>query len=330
MENLQLKGCDLVEKEGLINEWFAVLKTEELKEEPKQVYVLGVRIVVFRNESGVYAFLDLCIHRGSVLSLGKVRDGNLVCPYHAWEYNSEGVCVRIPSLPCHRAIPLKARTKVFQCKEEYGLIWVCIGNEPKQFINYEDFGLPRTKTIVYGPYEVKANAPRVMENFLDVAHLMFVHEGILGDPNYSEIKDFDVHFMDGKLVTDKISIFQPIGIMDYTEYVYTVTSPVVARIDKFFPNTENHSSLMIFTLQESEEKTKVYMLSTRNYDLNKRTSDSIEQQNYIFSQDLPIVENQKPELLPLDLQAELHLKSDRLSIAYRKWLKELGVKVGTA
>ena len=37
-----------------------------------------------------------------------------------------------------------------------------------------------------------------------------------------------------------------------------------------------------------------------------------------------------PELLPPDLQAELHLRSDRTAIAYRKWLRELGLTFGTA
>jgi phenylpropionate dioxygenase-like ring-hydroxylating dioxygenase large terminal subunit len=49
-------------------------------------------------------------------------------------------------------------------------------------------------------------------------------------------------------------------------------------------------------------------------------------QNSIFSQDAPIVESQRPELLPLYLQAELHLRSDRLAIAYRRWLKEMTVR----
>jgi phenylpropionate dioxygenase-like ring-hydroxylating dioxygenase large terminal subunit len=53
-------------------------------------------------------------------------------------------------------------------------------------------------------------------------------------------------------------------------------------------------------------------------------------QDEIVSQDVPIVESQRPELLPLDLQAELHLRSDRTAIAYRKWLKELGLTFGTA
>jgi phenylpropionate dioxygenase-like ring-hydroxylating dioxygenase large terminal subunit len=50
----------------------------------------------------------------------------------------------------------------------------------------------------------------------------------------------------------------------------------------------------------------------------------------IIAQDIAIVESQRPELLPLDLQAELHLRSDRLAIAYRKWLQQLGLTFGTA
>jgi phenylpropionate dioxygenase-like ring-hydroxylating dioxygenase large terminal subunit len=47
-------------------------------------------------------------------------------------------------------------------------------------------------------------------------------------------------------------------------------------------------------------------------------------EDMITLRDVPIVESQRPELLPLDLQAELHLRSDRMAIAYRKWLRELG------
>ena len=54
-------------------------------------------------------------------------------------------------------------------------------------------------------------------------------------------------------------------------------------------------------------------------------AEMIAYQNAIFAQDRPIVESQRPALLPLDLQAELHLRSDRTALAYRKWLKEQGI-----
>ena len=48
----------------------------------------------------------------------------------------------------------------------------------------------------------------------------------------------------------------------------------------------------------------------------------------IFEEDRAIVEGQRPELLPLDLQAELHLRSDRMAIGYRTWLRRLGLRYG--
>ena len=48
----------------------------------------------------------------------------------------------------------------------------------------------------------------------------------------------------------------------------------------------------------------------------------------IALQDQPIVENQRPEELPLDLAEELHLKGpDVVAIAYRRFMAELGVDI---
>ena len=52
-------------------------------------------------------------------------------------------------------------------------------------------------------------------------------------------------------------------------------------------------------------------------------------QNLVASQDIAIVNSQQPRRLPLNLQAEVHLPSDRYSIAYREWLKQQGITFGT-
>jgi hypothetical protein len=36
-----------------------------------------------------------------------------------------------------------------------------------------------------------------------------------------------------------------------------------------------------------------------------------------------------PVRIPIDLRQELHLRSDRLGLEYRRWLKELGITYGT-
>ncbi|OKH38258.1 hypothetical protein NIES2101_36115 [Calothrix sp. HK-06] len=48
----------------------------------------------------------------------------------------------------------------------------------------------------------------------------------------------------------------------------------------------------------------------------------------IISEYRVILESQRPPRLPLDLQAEVNLPSDRYSIVYRKWLKKQGVTFG--
>lgn len=322
-----------MQQDRLWNEWHPVCKADELLEDPKQVFVLGERVVIFRNDKGVHAFKDLCIHRGAALSLGKVKNGNLVCAYHAWEYNSDGICEKIPALPCDRPIPKKARATVYHCEEYLGLIWVCLGEEPQPLIRYPEYGQAGYRTAICGPYEVKANAPRIIENFLDVSHLMFVHEGMLGDEDHAEIVDYDVDFIDNRFITSKIPVYQPNSDGrskgGYSDYVYEILNPTTARFTKTTEGSDDEFTILVAVNQEGKEQSRVFMLLTRNYDLDQPDDSFIEFQDIIFYQDLDVVESQKPELLPLDLQAEMHLKSDALTIAYRRWLDELGVENGT-
>ncbi|MEN0649477.1 hypothetical protein NSQ82_10670 [Caldifermentibacillus hisashii] len=45
----------------------------------------------------------------------------------------------------------------------------------------------------------------------------------------------------------------------------------------------------------------------------------------IFTEDAEMVENQKPEELPIDLTSEAHIAADKISINYRKFLMQLGM-----
>ena len=50
----------------------------------------------------------------------------------------------------------------------------------------------------------------------------------------------------------------------------------------------------------------------------------------IFGQDQVVVESQRPERVPFDLAAELHLKFDAVAVAYRKAMRELGLATSDA
>jgi Vanillate O-demethylase oxygenase C-terminal domain len=45
----------------------------------------------------------------------------------------------------------------------------------------------------------------------------------------------------------------------------------------------------------------------------------------IFGQDQVVVESQRPERVPFDLAAELHLKFDAVAVAYRKAMRASGL-----
>ncbi len=322
----------------LARQWLAVAKAADLDAQPVRVQVLGEPLVVWRSPSGVHAFNDLCVHRGAALSLGRVVDGALVCPYHGWRYGGDGRCVHIPAQPQGAGIPTKARAFRYGCLEAYGLIWVSLEESQEEVPRYAEAGDATFRTLICGPYLLEAAPPRIVENFLDVSHLMWVHEGLLGDAAHAEIPEHRVHERDGAqgggLVSDTIDIFQPDpdgrGRGVTNRYVYEVLAPTTARFRKTDPDSDRVLAMMLHAAPLGSGESVVYALLSRNYDLDVPDEVFINFQNTLMEQDRRIVESQRPERLPLDLQAELHLKSDRLAIAYRRYLSERGVRLGTA
>ena len=107
--------------------WHPVALAEEVTREPGRSVLLGRPVVLFRDDQGVVAFRDLCVHRGTRLSLGRITpEGHLQCPYHGWEYDRTGQCVRIPARPPDAPIPRTACALAYKVREAYGLVWLCL------------------------------------------------------------------------------------------------------------------------------------------------------------------------------------------------------------
>ncbi|WP_144475461.1 aromatic ring-hydroxylating dioxygenase subunit alpha [Cytobacillus oceanisediminis] len=315
-------------------DWIVACRAEDLKEKPVQVIIMGERLAIFRNSEGVHAFKDLCIHRGAALSLGEVKNDCLVCPYHAWEYNQDGECVNIPQLPEGRAIPKKAKTISYSCIEKYGFIWVNLANNQPELFLYEEMEEDSWHNVIWGPQSVEAKPPRIIENFLDVGHLAVVHEGFLGTDSHRIIEDYAVNRTDNRIFSDEIPIYQPdpdgSGKPKYVYYTYEIVRPLTVKFTKRDRENNTEMTILLTVRPESENTSVAYGILSFNYETGLSDTEIVEFQNEIFAQDKPVVENQKPEELPLDLQVELSLVCDRMSIAYRQYLKELGVSLGTA
>ena len=329
-------GADSVLRDNVLRaQWFVAARSSDV---PPGLTVarrlLGGDVVLWRDGAEIHAWQDLCIHRGAKLSLGKVRDGCMVCPYHAWVYDGAGKCLHIPAQP-DRVPPLRARANVFQVQERYGLVWVCVGEPSSEVPAFPLAEEEACRTFLCGPYSFEAKGPRLIENFLDVGHLAIVHAGLLGDADHEAIPEYEVEegSADGAgPVARNIRLHQPdpdgTGQPAEVVYDYQVHAPLVAS---FVKSQGENKLFMGYSITPTEEgSSEAWAVFAMNYGFEIPEESLRAFQQTLVMQDKAIVESQRPELLPLDLQEELHLRSDRMAIAYRRWLKATGLKYGVA
>ncbi len=160
---------------------------------PLGTTLLDTPIVLWRSPDGtVHAARDQCPHRGAALSLGQVRDDTLMCGYHGWVYDSGGHCVHQPASP-GLTPPPKARLEMFDVCERYGVVFVALGDAPAAPPDYfPEWDEPGVRQYHDEPVVVHACGPRIVENFLDMAHFPFVHPGVLGAESHTEVRDYTV------------------------------------------------------------------------------------------------------------------------------------------
>ncbi len=316
----------------LLNDWHVVARSQDLTEGS----LLGARIleedlVLWRVRARAIVWQDLCAHRGTRLTLGAVESETLVCGYHGWTYNSEGECVRFPAHPEQKPPPT-AKVRTYRTEEKYGLVWACLGDEPGSIPDFPEWDDPSYRKIFCGPYHYRASGPRAVENFLDVAHLPFLHSGYLGERAHAEIQDYQVDVTDKGIVARDVLIWQPdpdgTGVGKDVNYTYRILRPLTMSLSK--KTDEGVFSIFATVTPVTESESVAWFWLALNYSHDTPEEELRAFQDKITGQDIPVVESQRPEKLPLDLQAELHLRSDRMAVAYRKWLRQLGLTFGTA
>ena len=200
---------------------------------------------------------------------------------------------------------------------------------------FEEWEDKKFRHVLGGPYPIKASAPRFLENFLDVTHLAFVHEGILGDRYHAEVGDYDIEVGPDGIVASNIQLWTPdpdgSGTPKIAQWLYRVHRPLVAYIDLSDPGDGEDHYAMFFAVTPVDEHNSIgWMWNSMNYNHDLPDEKFLAYIDEIVHQDIPIVESQRPELLPLDLQTELHLKPDATGIAYRRWLKDLDLTYGVS
>ncbi|MBW4654806.1 MAG: aromatic ring-hydroxylating dioxygenase subunit alpha [Kaiparowitsia implicata GSE-PSE-MK54-09C] len=316
----------------LWHDWHVVGRMADLPPETVQaVQLLGVDLVLWRgSDGGVQVWGDRCPHRSVRFSAGRVRQQALVCAYHGMAFGQDGRCLNVPVHPGYEP-PSQACAQVYEVKERYGLIYACLGNPsapPPPFPEWDDVAY---RTYSTGPYHIRANGLRAVENFLDVGHFPYLHSGILGDVAKPQISDYDVTLdADGVRARD-IRVWQPnplgTGAGAYVTYEYWAMRPLSAYFRKTNPTGDCLTFLLNVTPID-ETQCIAWFSGAMNYGVDLPLTDITAFQNRIVAQDLENLEAHNPQALPLEGGLEFHVPSDRTSLMYRKWLKQLGLTYG--
>ena len=322
----------MIQDAALTDDWHPVATAAELaRRRVLPARLLGEDIVVWQDGDSPRAWRDLCVHRGTRLSLGRVEAGTLRCPYHGWVYDGGGRCVKVPAQP-DSPPPAKARVQTYRATVACGFVWVSLGEPhrpPPAFPEWDD---PEFRKLLCGPYPVEASGPRIIENFLDVAHFAYVHEDILGTPERPEIEDYRAVITEDGVEATGVRVYQPdpygTGQGDHVSYTYRTPRPLTAYLHK--ESTGPRFSILLAVTPHDPARSTAWMWMAMNYGHELPAEDLIAWQDRIFAQDRPILESQRPDLLPLDLAAEMNVRADRTAVTYRRWLRQLGLGFGTA
>jgi phenylpropionate dioxygenase-like ring-hydroxylating dioxygenase large terminal subunit len=327
-----LNDLSMIEKQL----WHPVAQAQDVTNTPLAVQLLEQSIVLWRNEdNAVQAFTDRCPHRGARLSMGRVENGHLECPYHGWQFASGGQCVKVPAMPEFTPPPRQC-VKSFEVQQAYGLVWVRLepGENPLPVFAAE--ADEHLRKVNCGPYDVAASAPRIIENFLDMSHFGFVHEGWLGSRGATAIAPYEVEATATGVLATGCKAVQPQSNLHSTqaaevEYSYEVTAPYTALLTKIPEEGSSRQgwreSIGLFICPVTPASCRVWFrLAVADFESSDEQLQSF--QHTIFVQDQPVLESQLPKALPLDPRAEMHSAADRMSTAYRRFLKAQGITFG--
>ena len=329
------RGCTFSEGDwdAIAPFWFPIAFSHDVGEQPVAATLLDQRLVIWRTSRGISVANDLCLHRGVPMSMGHIKDDQLICKYHGFHYDASGVCARILANP-QASISQRLCLTTYPVREAYGLIWTTLAGDGSEanLPQLPEWSDPDYQPILPDSIDISAAVGRQMEGFLDVAHFAWVHDQAFANRDNPVVPPYDViptpHGLRAEYVSN-VSNF-PKGLQhrapaDFQwRRVFDVFLPFAAILRVHFPQG---GRLCILNAPSpiSARKTRLFSPLCRNFDQDQPLEPVYEFNRQIFSEDKEVVEAQYPEDLPLDLRAEYHIPADKTSIAYRKGLAELGL-----
>ncbi len=313
--------------EGFAGIWTPIATSAELgRTKPLGVTIAGTKVALFRDASGVArAVVDRCPHRGVALSLGKVEDGCLACPFHGWRFDGAGAVTHVPWNPDAKHERLGGAAPV-PTAERGGMLWVhtSLGAEaPDAPYVHEHFERPDVR-VTGERVRWRTHWTRVMENMLDWPHLPFVHEKTIGRGMNG--RRMDISWDDRPWGAESRITIDGVAQKGRLDWCWP------NRMNLHIPIGERIFLLQVACIPVSERETDLLLVTVRGF-LKLGLLDGLFhwQNRKIAREDQAIVESSEPPMVP-PAGAERSVRTDGLTLAFRKrFYAELhGTAVSTA
>jgi phenylpropionate dioxygenase-like ring-hydroxylating dioxygenase large terminal subunit len=275
-----------------LDQWYAIATLSEITEQPVRTRLLGQDLVYRREPDGSLAIREV------------------------------GATGRLGAL-----LPVR---------ERYECLWTTLGTPPRDIFHLAEAEETDRRVVVCGWVKMRTSGLRLVENFLDMAHFPYIHTNVLGAEPHTEVPRYDSEIrrdVDEVWATN-CQFYQPQIVANgpggMVQLAYRVPSPFVVMLYRVCPSSPNRLDAIAMFIQPIEEdlcraQPVMYLVDDQAAQI-----DLLKFEQIIFLQDRIIVENQRPVLLPLEPRSEIPTRADVSSVVYRRWLKEKGIRFGTA
>ncbi|KAI9129157.1 Rieske 2Fe-2S domain-containing protein [Acaryochloris sp. CCMEE 5410] len=177
-----------------LKQWYPISPLSYLDSTcPTPITILGKKLVVWHHERQWTVMDDICPHKLTQLSLGKIQDdGTLVCRQHGWQFDCSGQCVKIPMLAdsdssaaVYRNVRSHVPTYPTQVAQELLWVWLdCSSAAQEECQQKQPATLPdpseQWTEAEWHLSDVPVGYTVSLESSLDPSHAQFLHEGIFG------------------------------------------------------------------------------------------------------------------------------------------------------
>ena len=313
--------------------WYPIALAKDITDKPYAARLLDENLVIYQTSTGFTVAKDLCVHRGSPLSLGWMEGEEIVCPYHGYHYGGDGQCTLVPSRPDWN-VPRKLCLQTFPVHEQYGVLWTHLRGEPANTIpdwdiEWEDDSF---RWFTWGPNVWNCSAGRAIENFIDNTHFSFVHRTSFGQESSAEMgAEYILEVDDSGMLMEFDYLAanpedSPIKGSSSLERKMSrrLAYPFCTRSRIQYPGGKDHIIHIAIT-PVSARKSQLMFLFSRNFDHHVPVGELLAWEKKILTEDRAIIEAQKPEEIPLEMANEVHVRADKASVAFRKWMIEQGL-----